>query len=218
MLVANKTDQYGDRMVTIEDGQRRYREIDCVGFREISVRESIEQVSCFGDFKNKISFLFRFFFKYSFLFVFFLLHFNLKVWGVFHDVCQMWQVFSKCPKLKRSTSDVQTGSDVMLSPESTICSIFDSNMRVQNRRSFLIGNWNERSPDECEEINKNSESSGSSKNDVVSVPFRERASTDGTIFSRPRRWHYPSRVSVVSHPARNERRMSISMRGSNASY
>lgn len=45
MLVANKIDQYGDRMVLVEDGQRRYREIGCVGFREISVRESIEQVS-----------------------------------------------------------------------------------------------------------------------------------------------------------------------------
>lgn len=46
MLVANKIDQYGDRMVLVEDGQRRYREIGCVGFREISVRESIEQVDC----------------------------------------------------------------------------------------------------------------------------------------------------------------------------
>lgn len=47
MLVANKIDQYGDRMVLVEDGQRRYREIGCVGFREISVRESIEQVNSF---------------------------------------------------------------------------------------------------------------------------------------------------------------------------
>lgn len=45
MLVANKIDQYGDRMVFSIDGQRRYREIGCVGFREISVRESIEQVN-----------------------------------------------------------------------------------------------------------------------------------------------------------------------------
>lgn len=44
MLVANKIDQYGDRMVLVEDGQRRYREIGCFGFREISVRESIDQV------------------------------------------------------------------------------------------------------------------------------------------------------------------------------
>lgn len=45
MLVANKIDQYGDRMISVEEGQRRYREIDCVGFREISVRESIDQVN-----------------------------------------------------------------------------------------------------------------------------------------------------------------------------
>lgn len=49
MLVANKIDQYGDRMVFVEDGQRRYREIGCVGFREISVRESIEQVGQYAS-------------------------------------------------------------------------------------------------------------------------------------------------------------------------
>lgn len=53
MLVANKIDQYGDRMVFVEDGQRRYREIGCVGFREISVRESIEQV---GQHASQFSF------------------------------------------------------------------------------------------------------------------------------------------------------------------
>lgn len=44
ILVGNKTDQWGDRMVTIEDGQRRSKEIACVCFHEISVRESVEQV------------------------------------------------------------------------------------------------------------------------------------------------------------------------------
>lgn len=129
----------------------------------------------------------------------------------------MWHVFSKCPKLKRSTSEVQRSAESIVSPESTICSIFDSTMRVEKRRSFLIGNWTERSPDESDE-GKNPDSNSNCKSDVVSAPFRERASTDGTIFSRPRRWHYPARVSVVSHPSRIERRMSISMRGSNASY
>lgn len=128
----------------------------------------------------------------------------------------MWQVFSKCPKLKRSTSDVQTSSESVMSPESSICSIFDHHVRVEKRRSFLIGYWNERSPDECYET-KHSDSNGS-KCDVTNAPFRERASTDGTIFSRPRRWHCPTRVSVLSRPPLNERRMSISMRGSNASY
>lgn len=45
VLVGNKVDQWGDRMVTVEDGQRRSKEIGCVCFHEISVRESIEQVS-----------------------------------------------------------------------------------------------------------------------------------------------------------------------------
>jgi GTPase SAR1 family protein len=45
VLVGNKTDQWGDRMVTFEEGQRRSKEIGCVCFHEISVRESIEQVS-----------------------------------------------------------------------------------------------------------------------------------------------------------------------------
>lgn len=44
VLVGNKTDQSGDRMVSVEDGQRRSKEIGCVCFHEISVRESIEQV------------------------------------------------------------------------------------------------------------------------------------------------------------------------------
>lgn len=39
ILVGNKTDQQGDRMVTIEEGQRRFREISCVSFHELSVRE-----------------------------------------------------------------------------------------------------------------------------------------------------------------------------------
>lgn len=45
MLVGNKIDQCGDRMIMLEEGQRRSREIGCVGFREISVRESIDQVN-----------------------------------------------------------------------------------------------------------------------------------------------------------------------------
>lgn len=44
VLVGNKIDQVGDRMVSLEEGQRRSKEIGCVCFHEISVRESIEQV------------------------------------------------------------------------------------------------------------------------------------------------------------------------------
>lgn len=44
ILVGNKTDQIGDRMVTLEEGQRRFKELACACFHEISVRESVEQV------------------------------------------------------------------------------------------------------------------------------------------------------------------------------
>lgn len=45
VLVGNKVDQVEDRMVSLEEGQRRSKEIGCVCFHEISVRESIDQVS-----------------------------------------------------------------------------------------------------------------------------------------------------------------------------
>lgn len=45
ILVGNKTDQPGDRMVSLEEGQRRFRELSCACFHEISVRESVEQVN-----------------------------------------------------------------------------------------------------------------------------------------------------------------------------
>lgn len=44
ILVGNKTDQCGDRMVAIEEGQKRFREISCASFHEISCRESVKQV------------------------------------------------------------------------------------------------------------------------------------------------------------------------------
>ncbi|XP_004928053.1 ras-related and estrogen-regulated growth inhibitor [Bombyx mori] len=50
VLVGNKIDQLGDRMISTEEGQRRSKEIGCVCFHEISVRESIDQVwSVFRD-------------------------------------------------------------------------------------------------------------------------------------------------------------------------
>lgn len=44
ILVGNKTDQTGDRMVSLEEGQRRFRELSCACFHEISVRENVDQV------------------------------------------------------------------------------------------------------------------------------------------------------------------------------
>lgn len=44
VLVGNKTDQWGDRMVLKEEGIRRSKEISCACFHEISVRENVEEV------------------------------------------------------------------------------------------------------------------------------------------------------------------------------
>jgi Ras family len=50
ILVANKTDQFDDRMVTTEEGYKRSQEIGCACFHEISIRESIDEV--FGVFRD----------------------------------------------------------------------------------------------------------------------------------------------------------------------
>lgn len=44
ILVANKVDQFDDRMVSTEEGLKRSQEIGCACFHEISVRESIDEV------------------------------------------------------------------------------------------------------------------------------------------------------------------------------
>lgn len=44
ILVANKTDQIDDRMVTTEEGYKRSLGIGCSCFHEISVSESVEEV------------------------------------------------------------------------------------------------------------------------------------------------------------------------------
>jgi hypothetical protein len=186
ILVGNKTDQYHDRMVEFEEGQKRAREIACACFHEISVRESIDQVN-----------------------------------GVFRDACRFWRVLNRYPKLKRSTSDVHDlHSDVELiaSPEGNLpfCHCDLSN---EKRRSILILRrrcWDEEEPDEHDELNLNCE------NGLEIEPFRSRASTDGTLFSRPKKWRIPPINTVL--PALPslyrvvERRNSISMRGNAASY
>lgn len=45
ILVGNKKDQTHGRVVGVNEGQRRYREMACTGFHEISVRESMEEVN-----------------------------------------------------------------------------------------------------------------------------------------------------------------------------
>uniref|UniRef100_A0A0A9Z1I0 small monomeric GTPase n=1 Tax=Lygus hesperus TaxID=30085 RepID=A0A0A9Z1I0_LYGHE len=50
VLVGNKNDQLGERMVSYDEGLERSKEIGCFCFHEISVRESITQVNAiFGD-------------------------------------------------------------------------------------------------------------------------------------------------------------------------
>ncbi|XP_037960101.1 ras-related and estrogen-regulated growth inhibitor [Teleopsis dalmanni] len=183
ILVGNKNDQNGaDRMVTLEEGQRRFRELTCACFHEISVRESVDQVQ-----------------------------------SVFRDVFRFWRVFSKFPKLKRSTSDVQNSTDFTLSPDAC-CSYYDAaSLGAEARRSFFV--ISNACLDERDHTESN-DAIGSNNlcNDIVASPFRSRASTDGTLLSRPRRWRYPPPGCLLPHTNRVERRMSISTRGSNASY
>lgn len=58
VLVGNKIDQIEDRMVSSEEGQRRSKEIGCVCFHEISVRESIDQVLFFQNLFFSITFFY----------------------------------------------------------------------------------------------------------------------------------------------------------------
>ncbi|XP_055682708.1 ras-related and estrogen-regulated growth inhibitor isoform X1 [Lutzomyia longipalpis] len=189
ILVGNKNDQWGDRMVSNEEGYRRSKEISCVCFHEISARESAEQVM-----------------------------------AVFRDATRYWRVLSKSPKLKRSTSE--TASELAVSPDPLTPCLLPIDgavtptattppVRSEKRMSMLFFGrlWAESSPDENDELQ--TKESNSKENG----PFRERASTDGTLLSRPRRWRFPPPTtsgsgSLTPHP-RSERRMSISLRGSN---
>ncbi|CAD6999546.1 ras-related and estrogen-regulated growth inhibitor isoform X2 [Ceratitis capitata] len=182
IFVGNKTDQAGDRMVSLEEGQRRSRDLECASFHEISVRESIDQVQ-----------------------------------AVFRDVFRFWRVLSKFSKLKRSTSDVQNVSDSALSPDSG-CSFYDSSANETRRSFFIIGKACLEENDHTESTDELGTGSLCSSRSNIDTPFRSRASTDGTLLSRPRRWRYPPPGCLMPHTNRVERRMSISARGSNASY
>lgn len=147
----------------------------------------------------------------------------MKVLGVFRDVWRFWKVLNRYPKLKRSTSDVHdlhSDVELVLSPDS-LNPYFDCNIKKEEKRRsiFIIGrHWiSERLSDETDESESSSGCSSLQSSDLEQ-PFRGRASTEGNILTRPRRWRYPPPGSIISHQTRVERRMSISMRGSNASY
>lgn len=169
-------------MVSLEEGYRRSKEISCVSFHEISVREEVDDVL-----------------------------------AVFRDLTRYWRLLSKSPKLKRSTSD----SHEALSPEmsgsyhmkstgyshsmaSSPNSSFTvpSCTRPEKRMSVMFFGrlWAESSPDEADELE---EADGRQQR------FRDRASTEGTLMHRPRRWKFPPPVGN----SRAERRMSMSLRG-----
>ncbi|KAL1110292.1 hypothetical protein AAG570_008369 [Ranatra chinensis] len=172
VLVGNKTDQCPERMVSREEGERRSKEIGCICFHEISVRESIEQV-----------------------------------WSVFKDVFLLWRVHNKFAKLKRPMGDGH-------SPDSRHLSNSFPNTNCKNGITHLLsGRWTEvELEEEDEPPNRKSDS------DHREEPFRGRASTDGYLVSRPRRWHVsPHSINPHSFTHHADRRMSISMRGNNAS-
>lgn len=141
---------------------------------------------------------------------------HFQVMAVFRDVCRFWRVQNKCPnKMRRSQSDREPTSPdsvpLLYSPSSIV--------------PFKCGRrWTEMELDEEDENGADSKESIISSSPSEATPFRERASTDGNLFQRPWRWRYaPSSASTSGSqtfypPAKTERRMSISMRGSNASY
>ncbi|XP_060526857.1 ras-related and estrogen-regulated growth inhibitor [Cylas formicarius] len=185
VLVGNKIDQIEDRMVTLEEGQKRSKEIGCVCFHEISVRESIEQV-----------------------------------WNVFRDTCRFWRVLGKNPsKLRRSGSEKEPESPS--DSARILCNsiISPSSLIPYGCRPSLLGRrWTEV---ELEEEDESEFKGSATSSPSEPAPFRERASTDGHLQQRPWRWRYKpggSGNSAETVYFRTERRMSISMRGNNASY
>lgn len=275
ILVGNKKDQKEDRMVDVQQGKRAYREMSCAGFHEISVRESAEEV-----------------------------------WNVFRDLCRCWRIFTHYPKLKRSTSDAQTISYMLLSPDigqnngmqqgtstsSVAGGYFDGWLKGGEKRPSFFGfrsnsnstnnnngttnsdhtangpvnvtttifggsgsssssstqqspSADEGSTNNCATTTCASLTASNSVTRKLTVrlcsyqhqqhhqqnlqqlhqlqlhqqqqqqqPFRERASTDGKILSRPRKWQYMSGAAAAANNPppiqRMDRRMSISQRGS----
>lgn len=139
---------------------------------------------------------------------------------MFRDVCRFWRLQSKCPsKLRRSGSDREPASPDLVrffcsSPVSSVGSLMPG-----SRTSSIIPSGR-RWTDVEEETDSDRKDSSSSSPSESLVPFRERASTDGNLLHRPWKWRYPP-PTAESNPemyhSRASRRMSISMKGSNAS-
>lgn len=148
--------------------------------------------------------------------------------SVFRDAYRFWRVLHKYPKLKRSSSDVHdlhNEVELILSPDSvhSYCDCDFKSSQTRNNIYFLGRPYLPESLDDKESDNATDEKQCCSNGHATSNgdPFRNRASTDGNLSRRPRKWKYPSfSGTLVSPPARIERRMSISMRGTNtnASY
>uniref|UniRef100_T1JBH0 small monomeric GTPase n=1 Tax=Strigamia maritima TaxID=126957 RepID=T1JBH0_STRMM len=166
VLVGNKTDQVGERMVSLADGQRRARDIGCVAFREVSVRENCEHASL-----------------------------------VFEDVYLTWKTSCKAPRLKRSTSDLHHGGPINLETINAICRGISTRSTTGGMPAVaVLPTWPERS---------------ASADWSTDSAFRQRASTDGQLQTNKKLSYHRVKSSLYASPL-IMRRMSISMRGSNA--
>ncbi|CAH1635216.1 unnamed protein product [Spodoptera littoralis] len=172
VMVGNKVDQVGDRMVTTEEGQRRSKEIGCVCFHEISVRESIDQV-----------------------------------WGVFRDARRFWRVSSKWSKRDGDRHPATLGRPLARASSDTTPDT--------NAAPPFCRRWTEMELDEEDEVCVGrSDSTSSSGRSECGDEFRARASTDSRLPPRPARPRHPLPTRPFPAPVR---RMSVAMRGNNAS-
>lgn len=174
-------------MVSSEEGYRRSKEISCVSFHEISVREDVEDVTA----------VFRDLTRY---------------WRLLSKSPKLKR--STSDSHEALTSPEMVGSyhlrssghsySMATSPNSHSNSftLHSCAARPEKRMSVMFFGrlWAESSPDEADELEES---------DVRQQRFRDRASTEGTLMHR--RWKFPP--SIGSGTSRVERRMSISLRG-----
>ncbi|XP_026748240.2 ras-like protein family member 11A [Galleria mellonella] len=188
VLVANKADQIGDRMVSTEEGQRRSKEIGCVCFHEISVRESIDQVwSVFSDARR--------FWRVSNKWSRGRECRDTSIVGIGTDLRQPPVALGRT--LARTISDSTDTAATITTPVGAFC----------NR-------WTEMDLEEEDEISvTRSNSTSSSGKSEDTEEFRARASTDSRLPPRPTRTRHPNVNRPLPPPAR---RMSVAMRGNSA--